>query len=81
VGIGAGLFEVVLKKLEAGGADAVAIGDTPYDATAASKAKIATVSVLCGGFTEDSLRQAGCLEIYPGPAALFACFETCLLTR
>jgi phosphoglycolate phosphatase-like HAD superfamily hydrolase len=73
------LFEVVLKKLEIEGA--VAIGDTPYDATAASKAKIATVGVLCGGFTEDSLRQAGCLEIYPGPAALFACFETCLLTR
>ena len=43
------IFEVVLKKLEIEGADAVAIGDTPYDAAAAGKAKIATIGVLCGG--------------------------------
>ena len=67
-------FEAVLKKLGVEGPDAVAIGDTPYDAEAAGKAKIATVGVLCGGFTEDSLRQAGCVQVYPGPAALLACF-------
>jgi len=32
------------------------------------KASIATIAVLCGGFIECSLRQAGCVEIYPGPA-------------
>ena len=69
------IFEVVLKKLGIGGADAVAIGDTPYDASAAGKAGIATIGVLCGGFTEDSLREAGCIEVYPGPAALFANFD------
>ena len=63
------IFEIVLRKLTIEGADAVAIGDTPYDAEAAGKATIATVGVLCGGFTEGSLRQAGCVEIYPGPAA------------
>ena len=68
------IFEAVLKKLGIEGADAVAIGDTPYDAEAAGKAKIATVGVLCGGFTENSLRQAGCVQVYPGPAALLACF-------
>jgi HAD superfamily hydrolase (TIGR01509 family) len=75
------IFEVALKKLNIEGADAVAIGDTPYDAAAAGKAKIATVGVLCGGFTENSLRQAGCVEVYPGPAALFARFAESLLAR
>jgi phosphoglycolate phosphatase-like HAD superfamily hydrolase len=75
------IFEVVLGKLEIEGGDAVAVGDTPYDAAAAGKAKIATIGVLCGGFTEDSLRQAGCAEVYPGPAALLACFGGSLLAR
>ena len=59
----------------------MAIGDTPYDAEAASEAKIATVGVLCGGFTESSLRQAGCVQVYPGPAALLACFGDSLLSQ
>src|ERR1700691_857987 len=75
------IFEVVLKKLNIEGSDAVAIGDSPYDAEAAGKAKIATIGVLCGGFTEASLRAAGCVEIYPGPAALFARFEDSLLAK
>jgi HAD superfamily hydrolase (TIGR01549 family) len=73
------VFEIVLKKLEIGGSNAVAIGDTPYDAIAARKAGISTIGVLCGGFTEDSLRHAGCVEVYPGPATLFASFERSLL--
>jgi phosphoglycolate phosphatase-like HAD superfamily hydrolase len=43
------IFEVALRKLGIAGADAIAIGDTPYDAEAAGKAKIATIGVLCGG--------------------------------
>ena len=75
------IFEIALKKLKIEGAEAVAIGDTPYDAEAAGKAKIATVGVLCGGFTEKSLRQAGCVEVYPGPATLLACFGDSLLAK
>src|ERR1700744_4114480 len=75
------IFEVVLKKLKIAGADAVAVGDTPYDASAARKAGIATIGVLCGGFTEASLREAGCATVYPGSAALFARFEESLLAR
>jgi phosphoglycolate phosphatase-like HAD superfamily hydrolase len=74
------IFEIVLKNLGLEGKDAVAIGDSPYDAKAAYKAKIST-GVLCGGFTEASLRAAGCVEVYPGPAALFARFEHSLLGR
>jgi phosphoglycolate phosphatase-like HAD superfamily hydrolase len=75
------IFEVVLEKLKVGGPDAVAVGDTPYDASAARKAKIAMIGVLCGGFTETSLRQAGCAEVYPGPAALLARLEDSLLAQ
>jgi phosphoglycolate phosphatase-like HAD superfamily hydrolase len=75
------IFEVVLKKLKIDGADAVAVGDTPYDASAAGKAGIATIGVLCGGFTEASLRKAGCAGVYPGPAALFARFGESLLAK
>ena len=75
------VFEIVLKLLKIGAAEAVAIGDTPYDAIAAGKVGIATIGVLCGGFTEDSLRRAGCAEVYPGPATLFASFDRCLLKK
>ncbi|MDA9519755.1 HAD family hydrolase [Bradyrhizobium sp. CCBAU 11434] len=75
------IFEVALGKLGIGGGDAVAIGDTPYDAEAAGKAGIRTIGVLCGGFTEASLRQAGCAEVRPGPATLLACFADSLLAK
>jgi HAD superfamily hydrolase (TIGR01509 family) len=69
------VFEAVLNNLKIQGKDAVAIGDSPYDAEAAGKANIRTIGVLCGGFTESSLRQAGCVEVYPGPAAMYCCFD------
>jgi len=75
------IFEVALSKLGIEGGDAVAIGDTPYDAEAAAKAGIATIGVLSGGFTEESLRQAGCVQVYPGPAAILACFAGSLLAK
>jgi beta-phosphoglucomutase-like phosphatase (HAD superfamily) len=75
------IFEVVLKKLGIQGANAVAIGDTPYDASAAGKAGIATIGVLCGGFAEASLREAGSADVYPVPAALFARFDKSLLAK
>jgi HAD superfamily hydrolase (TIGR01549 family) len=68
------IFQAALNKLGLSGATAVAIGDTPYDAEAARKAGITPIGVLCGGFTEADLRKSGCVEVYPGPAALLACF-------
>jgi HAD superfamily hydrolase (TIGR01509 family) len=68
------IFRVALQKLGLNGRQAVAIGDTPYDAMAASKARIPTIGMLCGGFPESALREAGCVAVYPGPGALLACF-------
>jgi phosphoglycolate phosphatase-like HAD superfamily hydrolase len=69
------IFEVVLKKLKIDGNDAVAIGDSPDDAEAAGKLDVRTIGVLCGGFTESEHRKAGCVDVYPGPAALSASFD------
>ncbi len=51
------------------------IGDTPYDAEAATKAELKIVGVLCGGFPETNLRENGCLEIYENPADLLENYE------
>jgi HAD superfamily hydrolase (TIGR01509 family) len=75
------VFKAVLKRMNLKGPDAAAVGDTPYDAEAAGKAGIQTVGVLSGGFTDRSLRQAGCVEVYPGPASIYCCFEASLLGK
>ena len=78
--------EILSRPLELYGTpgvrkDAAAIGDTPYDAEAAGKAGVATIGVLCGGFKEQDLVQAGCIEVYPGPAGLLAGFDRSMLAR
>lgn len=49
---------------------AIAIGDTPYDIEAAKKIDLATIGLLCGGFPEDVLRDAGAIAIFRDPADL-----------
>ena len=51
-------------------ATVLVVGDTPYDAEAAGKAGLKTVGVLCGGFPEDVLRDAGCVALYRDPSDL-----------
>nr|WP_294553280.1 HAD family phosphatase [uncultured Rhodopila sp.] len=63
------IFHAVLTRLN--GIDpraAIVVGDTPYDAEAAGKAGLRTIGVLCGGFAEKDLREAGCVAIYQDPA-------------
>jgi phosphoglycolate phosphatase-like HAD superfamily hydrolase len=57
------IFEVNLLTIE--GADAVAIGDTPYDATAARKAGISAIGVLCRGSQNNRTTSRMCRDI-PG---------------
>lgn len=69
------IFQAALEKLGCPADAAVVIGDTPYDAIAATRAGIKAVGVLSGGFREEDLRAAGCIAVYPGPGALFTCFD------
>jgi HAD superfamily hydrolase (TIGR01549 family) len=59
------IFQAALDKLSPLSAnEAVVVGDTPYDAEAARNAGLKTVGVLSGGFSEESLRSAGCIAVY-----------------
>jgi HAD superfamily hydrolase (TIGR01509 family) len=69
------IFEAALRKLGDLAERAVAIGDTPYDAEAAGRAGLRTVGMLCGGFPEAELREAGCVAIYRDPADLLARYD------
>ena len=70
------IFEAALRELR--GPDpreAIVIGDTPYDAQAASSTGLETIGLLCGGFPEEQLRSAGCIAIYRDPADLLGQYE------
>lgn len=70
------IFHAALSELGDISPDYVlAVGDTPYDAQAARKARLRTVGLLCGGWSENDLRQAGCLAIYRDPADLLAHYD------
>ena len=64
------VFEVAVDKLKVDPDKAIVVGDTPHDATAARRAGLRIVGVLCGGFPERDLREAGCIRIYRDPANL-----------
>lgn len=51
------------------------VGDSPHDATAAVRAGILPVGMLCGGFPAELLRRAGCAVLHRDPAALLATYE------
>ena len=65
------VFIAALRRLgHLSPAQAVAIGDTPYDIQAAKKIELPTIALLCGGFPADELRDAGAVAIFRDPADL-----------
>jgi HAD superfamily hydrolase (TIGR01509 family) len=71
------IFEAAVHKLrDIKPEDAIALGDTPYDAQSATKAGVRTIGFLSGGWPEDELRRAGCFAIYRGPEDLLVKYET-----
>ncbi len=55
--------------------EVVIVGDSPHDAEAAKRAGLKMVGVLCGGFPEKDLREAGCIAIYQGPEDLLRKYD------
>jgi HAD superfamily hydrolase (TIGR01509 family) len=64
------LVHAALQKADADAADAVMIGDTPFDVEAAKRAGVPTIAVLTGGFSEAELREAGAVEVFESVAEL-----------
>jgi HAD superfamily hydrolase (TIGR01549 family) len=56
------LVRAALDKV--GAKDAVMVGDTPYDVEAAKRAKVPTIAVRTGGFSDDELRAAGAACVF-----------------
>ena len=74
------IFEAALTKLgDPQPEETIVIGDTPYDAMGAGKINLRTIGLLSGGFSEESLRAAGCVEIYQDPADLLARYDESVL--
>lgn len=54
--------------------EALCLGDTPYDITAAARAGVATIALTCGGWDKGDL--SGAQAIYQHPADLLAHFDS-----
>jgi phosphoglycolate phosphatase-like HAD superfamily hydrolase len=68
------IVQAALEKLGYPPDEVLMLGDSPYDVEAASKVKVRTVALRCGGFTDKELK--GALSIYDDPAALVAAYES-----
>jgi HAD superfamily hydrolase (TIGR01509 family) len=65
------ILQAALAKLPGvAAADALLIGDSPFDAQAAGRAGMGCIGVLSGGFTERELVQAGAIAVYEDVADL-----------
>ena len=76
------IFEAALAELGDVAPDKIlVVSDTPYDAQAAGKANLRTVGLMCGGWNEEELRQAGCIAIYRDPADLLSRYDESPICR
>ena len=64
------IFLAALDRLKHSAETVLVVGDTPYDVEAARKAGMRTTGLLCGGFSEQSLRDAGAVDVYRDPGHL-----------
>jgi HAD superfamily hydrolase (TIGR01509 family) len=63
------LVKAAIEK--AGDVDAaVLVGDSTWDVEAAKRAGIESIGLLCGGFSETELREAGAVAVFTDPAEL-----------
>jgi phosphoglycolate phosphatase-like HAD superfamily hydrolase len=69
--------DIVRAALRLSGSQAahsVLLGDTPYDIEAATRSRVPTIALRCGGWWEDEALR-GAAAIYDDPADLLARFE------
>jgi HAD superfamily hydrolase (TIGR01509 family) len=76
------IFQAAVARLGDVSVDNVlVVGDTIYDAEAAGKAHMRTIGVMCGGWSEIDLRQAGCIAVYRDPAGLLHAYNASPISR
>ncbi|MFT8245967.1 HAD family hydrolase [Roseomonas sp. BN140053] len=72
------IFQAALDRAGVKAGEAAVVGDSPFDAEAAGRAGITAIGVLCGGFPEAALREAGCRAVFRDPEDLLARFDAFL---
>ena len=76
------IFQAALAKTKGvKPGESMVIGDTPYDIIAAKRAGIESIGMLCGGFPEAELLEAGCVAIYDDPEDLLRNIQSSPLVR
>jgi HAD superfamily hydrolase (TIGR01509 family) len=71
------IIHAALERMHARQSDAIMIGDTPYDVTAAGRAGVRAIAFRSGGWGDADL--AGAVAIYDGPAHLLREYESSIL--
>ena len=66
------LVRAALDRAGGSSENAVMVGDTPWDARAASNAGVPTIAVLTGGFSEQELDEAGAVAVFESVVELAA---------
>jgi HAD superfamily hydrolase (TIGR01509 family) len=64
------LVHAAMARVDSDPADAVMVGDTPWDVKAAAGADVPTLAVVTGGFSEAELRDAGAMAVFESVADL-----------
>jgi phosphoglycolate phosphatase-like HAD superfamily hydrolase len=73
------IVHAALRRAHAQAADAIMIGDTPYDIDAARRAGVAVIAFRCGGWADADL--AGAVAVYDGGWDLLARLDASPLRR
>jgi HAD superfamily hydrolase (TIGR01509 family) len=66
------LVHAALRRAGCEPAQAVMVGDSPWDAQAAARAGVRTIGVLTGGFAREELLEAGAEQVYESVGGLCA---------
>jgi HAD superfamily hydrolase (TIGR01509 family) len=64
------LVNAAMARVDGDPADAVMVGDTPWDVKAAAGADVPTLAVVTGGFSEAELQDAGAAAVFESVAEL-----------
>lgn len=73
------IVRAALGKLGSSAAEAIMVGDTPYDVEAARRAGVDCIGLRCGGWSDRDL--AGAVAVYDGPRDLLSRIESSPIAR
>ncbi|RCJ22693.1 hydrolase [Nostoc sp. ATCC 43529] len=73
------IVEAAMKKGQLKPGKVVMLGDSPYDIESANKARMCTIALRCGGFSDQELSKA--LAIYDDPEDLLQHYDSSPLSR